>query len=274
MFRTRQFQEPWIEFEAGHVVPPLRQSECQASVTGAEFEDVQGAVTAARVKVHIPRIASVQSLIEFCLALGHSEVYSARRLVDASRESCRDANPNATLGRPTWPGRADSGLAFTCITQRILGVMDVGQTRESAGRLARWLIDKGRPDEAVALLSAWAANGPNDSDGQQLLAEALRIDPSARVAQMAFERMEGMTGDHQDLDAAIAAYPTTELEKLEKEMKRPTFRRAQMGFNNNIKWNGQVFHVQTEDSGLDQPCSGGTTSPVASALPLYCRSSQ
>lgn len=131
--------------------------------------------------------------------------------------------------------------------------MDAGKTRESAGRLAKWLVDKGRPDEAVALLSAWAANGPNDSDGQQLLAEALRIDPSARVAQMAFERMEGMTGDHEDLDAAIAAYTTEELQKLEAEMKRPTFRRAQMGFNNNIKWNGQVFHVQTEDSGLDQP---------------------
>src|SRR6185503_6643182 len=31
------------------------------------------------------------------------------------------------------------------------------------------------------------------------------------------------------------------------------FRRAQMGFNNNIKFHDQVFHVQTEDSGLDQP---------------------
>jgi hypothetical protein len=131
--------------------------------------------------------------------------------------------------------------------------MSAGETRETAARLAKWLVDKGRPDEAVALLSAWAANGPNNSSGQQLLAEALRIDPSARVAQMAFERMEGMSGDHDDLDAAIAAYPTAELEKLEAEMKRPTFRKAQMGFNNNIKWNGQVFHVQTEDSGLDQP---------------------
>ena len=99
-----------------------------------------------------------------------------------------------------------------------IGPMDVGQTRESAGRLAKWLVDKGRPDEAVALLSAWAANGPNDVAGQQLLAEALRIDPSARVAQMAFERMEGMTGDHDDLDAAITAYPSEELEKLEAEM--------------------------------------------------------
>ena len=68
--------------------------------------------------------------------------------------------------------------------------------------MAQWLVEKGRPDEAVALLSAWAAKGANDSEGQQLLADALRIDPSSRVAQMAFERMEGMSGDHADLDAA------------------------------------------------------------------------
>jgi predicted component of type VI protein secretion system len=36
-------------------------------------------------------------------------------------------------------------------------------------------------------------------------------------------------------------------------MRRPSFRRAQMGFNNNVKYEGQVFHVQTEDSGLDAP---------------------
>lgn len=131
--------------------------------------------------------------------------------------------------------------------------MSQGEARETAGRLAQWLVEKGRPDEAVSLLSAWAANGANDSEGQQLLAEALRIDPSSRVAQMAFERMEGMSGDHDDLDAAITQYSTDELKKLEAEMRRPTFRKAQMGYNNNIKWQGHVFHVQTEDSGLDQP---------------------
>jgi len=115
------------------------------------------------------------------------------------------------------------------------------------------LVEKGRPDEAVSLLSAWAAKGANDSEGQHLLAEALRIDPSSRVAQMAFERMEGMSGEHADLDAAISTYSEAELKKLEGEMRRPTFRKAQMGFNNNIKWQGHVFHVQTEDSGLDQP---------------------
>jgi hypothetical protein len=125
--------------------------------------------------------------------------------------------------------------------------------RATALRVAQWLVEKGRPDEAVGLLAAWAANGPNDAEGQGLLAEALRIDPAARIAQMAFERMEGVPGDHGELDGHIKHYSTDELVKLEAEMKRPSFRRAQMGFNNNIKFQEQVFHVQTEDSGLDQP---------------------
>jgi pSer/pThr/pTyr-binding forkhead associated (FHA) protein len=131
--------------------------------------------------------------------------------------------------------------------------VDTSGQRAVALRVAKWLIEKGRPDEGVGLLAAWAANGPNDAEGQGLLAEALRVDPSARVSQMAFERMEGVPGEHADLDAVIARYAPAELAKLEAEMKRPSFRRAQMGFNNNIKFKEQVFHVQTEDSGLDQP---------------------
>jgi pSer/pThr/pTyr-binding forkhead associated (FHA) protein len=130
---------------------------------------------------------------------------------------------------------------------------DVSTSRAIAGRVAKWLVDKERPDEAVRLLCAWAVAGPNDSEGQQLLAEALRIDPSARAAQMAFERMEGIAGDHQELMALVDQYSVAELNRLEAEMKRPSFRRAQMGFNNNIRFREQVFHVQTEDSGLDQP---------------------
>ncbi|MEO8902660.1 MAG: FHA domain-containing protein [Polyangiaceae bacterium] len=129
----------------------------------------------------------------------------------------------------------------------------ISTLRTQAARLAAWLVEKGRPDEAVALLSAWAANGPSDAEGQQLLAEALRIDPGARIAQLAFERMEGVDGDHAALGEAVARYAPAELAKLEAEMKRPSFRRAQMGFNNNIKFKEMVFHVQTEDSGLDQP---------------------
>jgi len=133
------------------------------------------------------------------------------------------------------------------------GEGNISALRAQAARVAAWLVEKQRPDEAVALLSAWAANGPSDPEGHELLAQALRIDPGARIAQLAFERMEGMDGDHAALAEAMARYAPAELAKLDAEMKRPSFRRAQMGFNNNIKFKSTVFHVQTEDSGLDQP---------------------
>ena len=47
--------------------------------------------------------------------------------------------------------------------------------RALALRVAKWLVERGRPDQAVALLAAWAANGPNDAEGQALLAEALAL---------------------------------------------------------------------------------------------------
>jgi hypothetical protein len=125
--------------------------------------------------------------------------------------------------------------------------------RETAGRVAKWLLDKGRPDDAVALLAVWAANGPNDPEGQGLLAEALRVDPASQLAKLAFERMEGVAGDHALLDEAIARWTEDALRKLEREMVRPAFLRAQVGFNNNVKYKNQTFHIQTEDSGLDKP---------------------
>ena len=125
--------------------------------------------------------------------------------------------------------------------------------RALARRLATLLVEKAKPDEAVAILSAWAACGPNDADGQALLAEALRLDPASRIAKMAFERMEGLQGDHAHLDALIAHYTVETLEKLELKYRRPTFHRAQVGFNNNVKYKGSVFHVQTEDSGIERP---------------------
>lgn len=131
--------------------------------------------------------------------------------------------------------------------------LSVSEARVKAARVAKWLVEKDRPDEAVCILSAWAAQGPNDPEGQGLLADALRIDPSSKAAQHAFERMEGIIGEHDVLEQAIAAYGETELARLEGEFRKPSFRRAQMGFNNNIKSRGQVFHVQTEDSGLDAP---------------------
>jgi hypothetical protein len=127
------------------------------------------------------------------------------------------------------------------------------QPRASAARVAKWLLDKGRPDDAVALLAVWAANGPNDPEGQNLLAEALRIDPSSVLAKMAFERMEGVAGDQGSLNDAIARWSPDELQKLEREIVRPAFLRAQVGFNNNVKYKNQTFHIQTEDSGLDKP---------------------
>jgi pSer/pThr/pTyr-binding forkhead associated (FHA) protein len=119
--------------------------------------------------------------------------------------------------------------------------------------VAKWFLGKGRTDDAVQVLTAWAVTGPNDHEGQSLLAEALRIDPGAALAKTAFERMEGIAGDHAELDAAIAKYSLAELSKLEAEIKKPSFRKAQVGFNNNMKFRDQVFHIQTEDSGLDKP---------------------
>lgn len=129
----------------------------------------------------------------------------------------------------------------------------VSEPTGSVRRVAEWLVGKGRPDDAVSLLAAWAATAPDAAEGQHLLAEALRIDPSARVAQEAFEAMEQIPGEHSALADAIHRFGKEELQRLEAEMRRPTFRRAQMGFNNNVKYQGQVFHVQTEDSGLDAP---------------------
>jgi FHA domain-containing protein len=133
-------------------------------------------------------------------------------------------------------------------------MMSMSMSRSSAAKVARWLATREKRDEAVALLCAWAANGPNDKDGQELLAEAFRLDPGSQLAQLAFERMEGIAAkDHGPLDEAIAQWNPGEIAKLEKQIQRPVFMRAQVGFNNNVKYNGLVFHIQTEDSGLDRP---------------------
>ena len=127
-------------------------------------------------------------------------------------------------------------------------------SRSSAAKVARWLVTKEKRDDAVALLCSWAASGPNDKEGQELLAEAYRLDPGSQLAQLAFEKMEGIEAkDHATLDAAIAQWTVDEIAKLEKQIARPNFMRAQVGFNNNVKYGGNVFHIQTEDSGLDRP---------------------
>lgn len=127
-------------------------------------------------------------------------------------------------------------------------------SRSSAAKVARWLVTKEKRDDAVALLCAWAANGPNDKEGQELLAEAYRLDPGSQLAQLAFEKMEEIAAkDHGPLDQAIRQWTSEEIAKLEKQIARPNFMRAQVGFNNNVKYGGNVFHIQTEDSGLDRP---------------------
>ena len=127
-------------------------------------------------------------------------------------------------------------------------------TRSTAGKVAKWLAGREKREDAVACLCAWAVNGPNDKEGHDLLAEALRLDPGSQLAQLAFERMEGIAAkDHGPLDDALSKWTADELDKLEKQIARPNFMRAQVGFNNNVKWNGLVFHIQTEDSGLDRP---------------------
>ena len=125
--------------------------------------------------------------------------------------------------------------------------------RASASRVAKWLADRGRSAEAIDLLCATAAAGANDPEGQGLVAEALRLDPHAAIVKMTFERMEGLTGDHAPLEAAIQKYSPDEVARLHREAFPPSFRRAQVGFNNNVKYKAHTFHVQTEDSGLDKP---------------------
>src|SRR5258708_30869285 len=104
-------------------------------------------------------------------------------------------------------------------------------TRAAASRVAKSLVDKGRPDDAVAVLAVWAVTGPNGQEGRGLLAEALRIDPASRLAKLAFERLEGIAGEHALLEEAIARWSADEVSRVDGEMARRSFVRAQVGFN-------------------------------------------
>ena len=72
-------------------------------------------------------------------------------------------------------------------------------------------------DDAVSILSAWAAAGPNDADGQKLLAGALRINPASPLAKAAFARMEGLEGDFSQLEAAMQQWTAAEITSAESE---------------------------------------------------------
>src|SRR5215831_14408262 len=110
--------------------------------------------------------------------------------------------------------------------------MSLEAGRELAHKVASLLVEKARGEDAVAILAAWTASGPNDQRGQQLLAEALRLDPGSALAKMAFQRMEGVPGDQQALDQAIEKFDQKALIELERRYKRPIFAKAQLGFNN------------------------------------------
>src|SRR3984957_20346113 len=185
-----------------------------------------------------------------------STVSRSAHVARSMRAAVHEATQSQT--RPVRLEGAPAAREGTCMGVRDTGMMSrmvSGPTpaRATASRVAKWLLDKSRPDDAVAVLAVWAVNGPNDEEGQNLLAEALRIDPSAPLAKIAFERMEGIGGDHSSLEAAITRWSSEELKKVEREIVRPSFLRAQVGFNNNVKYKNQTFHIQTEDSGLDKP---------------------
>jgi pSer/pThr/pTyr-binding forkhead associated (FHA) protein len=121
-------------------------------------------------------------------------------------------------------------------------------------KIAKWLVARERRDEAVGVLCAVAASAGRD-DAQALLGAALEIQPQSPIAKAVFERMEGagQTGDHAGLAGVVAKFDAAEIDKLHREMNRPQFMRAQVGFNNNVKHKDAAFHVQTEDSGIKLP---------------------
>ncbi len=132
-------------------------------------------------------------------------------------------------------------------------------SREVVLKIAKWLAARDRREEALAVLCVGALAGANDAEGQGLVAEAFSMAPNAPMAKAAFEMMENLppspetTAGHEALGAALLKYSAEELGKLEKEVSRPQFMRAQVGFNNNVKYKGNTYHIQTEDSGLRMP---------------------
>ena len=100
---------------------------------------------------------------------------------------------------------------------------------QSSHKVAKLLVEKSRAEEAVAILAAWAASGPNDGPGQELLAEALRLDPGSALAKMAFQRMEGLPGDQALLDGPSPTFDAKALGEIEKQYRRPRFQQGAAG---------------------------------------------
>lgn len=120
-------------------------------------------------------------------------------------------------------------------------------------RVAQAYLAKSHKNEAIEILAAWASVA-NDPEGHKMLAEALRHGPDNPLAKAAFARMEGL-GDSSALDAARQKWPHEKLSTVEKELKKPPVGgwQAEVGYNNNVKYRDQVFHIQTEDSGVKRP---------------------
>ncbi len=144
-------------------------------------------------------------------------------------------------------------------------------TRALAKRVAALLRDKGRSagGRARALRVGGVGAERRRRWARALLAEALRIEPKSEVAKMAFERMEGLAGDHAELEqcSSPATRPTSSA-RLDREGPPPPSQRAQVGFNNNLLGTrASIYHVQTEDSGLNKPHVPitSTSSPTAGA---------
>ena len=119
--------------------------------------------------------------------------------------------PREQMSNPRFHRRLSRVTAKEGSTDRPMST----EGRELAHKVAKLLVEKSRGEEAVAILSAWAASGPNDGPGQELLAEALRLDPGSALAKMAFQRMEGVPGDQALLNQAIATFDAKALGEIE-----------------------------------------------------------
>ncbi len=104
------------------------------------------------------------------------------------------------------------------------------------------------------MLAACAVREGQSEAGETYLAEALRIQPGSAVCRQAFEILQGVDGDQALLQEAMATWTPTAILALDASIPKASGgARMQLGFNNNVKYKGEPYHLQTEDSGLDNP---------------------
>jgi FHA domain-containing protein len=131
--------------------------------------------------------------------------------------------------------------------------LDLPAARASAMRVAQLLVARGSKNDAVEVLTVWAA-ARNDADGHKLLAEALRYSSDSPLAKAAFASMEGLAGEQPLLENARAKWTAEALARFEEATKKPAAGwQTEVGYNNNVRYKEQVFHIQTEDSGVKRP---------------------